>query len=68
MNIVIIVNIIAALAILTGGLMMRKYADEPVDRSIGFRTKKVCQTARLGGSPIKNAAEHGRSSEQYALS
>ncbi len=41
MNIVIIVNIIAALAILTGGLMMRKYADEPVDRSIGFRTQKA---------------------------
>ena len=41
MNIVIIVNIIVSLTILLGGLIMKQYANNPIDRSIGFRTKKA---------------------------
>ena len=41
MSIIIIVNIITSLAVLLGGLCMKKYSDSPADYSIGFRTKRA---------------------------
>lgn len=40
MNIVIIVNIIASIAILLGGLCMKKYAVSHADYSIGYRSAR----------------------------
>ena len=46
MEIVVIVNIIASLAIMLGGLCMRKYADSPADYTIGFRTKSAMSSEK----------------------
>lgn len=41
MEIITIVNIITSLAIILGGLCMKKYADSPADYSIGYRTQRA---------------------------
>lgn len=46
MNIIIIVNIIAALSIMLGGICMKKYADDPADYSIGFRTSRAMASSK----------------------
>ena len=41
MEILIIVNFIISLAVIIGGICMKRYSDSPADYSIGFRTKRA---------------------------
>ena len=41
MSIIAIINIVVSLGIFLGGICMIKYAESPVDYSIGFKTEKA---------------------------